>query len=145
MLYRTMIRECIRLYWIEDIIMTSHEHSGVPSHRQLECLPNNLLRLTAKNHQKFALVFALGEGNPPVTVNSPDKRPVRRKLFHCDDVIMNILTELRLKFQHDMLRCRICSSVHEPRYCANTWHAPKPQMSSWSTSLVYSNNGGVFV
>ena len=36
------------------------------------------------------------EGNSPMTVNSPHKGPVTRKMFPFDDVIMKILRQLRM-------------------------------------------------
>ena len=55
------------------ITVTSNDHHGVFIYRSMECLFNSLLRLTAKKHQRSALL-SLCEGNPLVTGGFPSKR-----------------------------------------------------------------------
>ena len=58
-----------------------NEHDGVSNHQRLYCLLNRLFRHRSKKILKLR-VTDICEGN------SPHKRPVTRKLFPFDDVIM---------------------------------------------------------
>ena len=64
-----------------------NDHDGVSNHQPHVCL----LKKTSK-----LLVTGLCVGNSPGPVNSPHKRPVTRKMFPFDDVIMwpNCLDQL---------------------------------------------------
>ena len=61
------------------------EQDGVSNHQRLYCLFNRLHR--SKKTSKFC-VTGLCAGNSPGPVNSPHKKPVTRKMFPLDDVIM---------------------------------------------------------
>ena len=71
------------------------ERHGVSNHQRFDCLANHLFSPILKKTSKLC-VTGLCEGNPPVTVDSPHRGPVTRKMFPLDDVIMkeygNILT-----------------------------------------------------
>ena len=63
-----------------------NEHDGVSDRRHLHCLLKCWFR--HRKHQSSAsLAFVRGIHRSPV--NSPHKRPVTRKMFPIDDVIMN--------------------------------------------------------
>ena len=64
-----------------------NDHDGVSNHQPHDCLLNRLFRRRSKKHQSSAsLAFVWGIHRWPV--NSPHKRPVTRKTFPFDDVIM---------------------------------------------------------
>ena len=67
-------------------------HNGrdsVSNHQPYDCLLNRLFRRRSRKHQSSAsLAFVWGIHRGPV--NSPHKRPVTRKMFLFDDVIMII-------------------------------------------------------
>ena len=65
-----------------------NEHDGVSNYRSHDCLLNSLFRRWSKKTPKFRAT-GLCDGNSPVTVNSPHKGPVTRKMFPFDDVIMS--------------------------------------------------------
>ena len=67
-----------------------NDHDGVSNHQPHGCLLNRLFRRRPKKTSKL-LVTGLCAGNSPGPVNSPHKRPVTRKMFPFDDVIMKIL------------------------------------------------------
>ena len=62
---------------------------GVSNHQPHDCLLSRLFRHRSKKTSKLR-VTGLCAGNSPVThpVNSPHKRPVTRKIFPFDDVIV---------------------------------------------------------
>ena len=60
---------------------------GVSNHRPLDCLLNRLFKRRSKKRSKLRAT-GLCAGNSPGPVNSPHKRPVTRKMFPFDDVIM---------------------------------------------------------
>ena len=62
-------------------------HNDVSNHQPHGCLLNRLSRRRSKKTSKL-LVTGLCAGNSPGPVNSPHKRPVTRKMFPFDDVIM---------------------------------------------------------
>ena len=64
-----------------------NEHGGVSNHQPYDCLLNRLFRRRSKKTSKLR-VTGLCEGNSPVTGEFPHKRPVTRKMFPFDDVIM---------------------------------------------------------
>ena len=64
-----------------------NEHNDVSNHRRLDCLLNCLLRHRSKN-TLWLRVTGFREGNPPVTSGFPSQRPVTRRMFPFDDVIM---------------------------------------------------------
>ena len=66
-------------------------HNGrvdVSNHQPHECLLKCLYRHRSKKTSKLC-VTGLSGGNSPWPVNSPHKRPVTRKIFPFDDVIMH--------------------------------------------------------
>ena len=60
---------------------------GVFNHQPHDCLLNRLVRQRSKKTSKFRAT-GLCAGISPIPVNSPHKRPVTRKIFPLDDVIM---------------------------------------------------------
>ena len=65
-----------------------NERDGVSNRRLLDFLHNRLFRRRSKKTSKLC-VTGLCEGNPSVTGWFPSQRPVTRKIFPFDDVIMN--------------------------------------------------------
>ena len=65
-----------------------NDHDGVSNHQPRGCLLNRLFRRRSKKTSKLR-VTGLCVGNSPGPVNSPHKRPVTRKMFPFDDVIMH--------------------------------------------------------
>ena len=61
--------------------------SGLPNRQPHDCLLNRLFRHRSQKTSKLR-VTGLCEGNSPVTVNSPYKGRVTRKMFPFDDVII---------------------------------------------------------
>ena len=78
------ILKCISLQWRHN------ERDGVSSHRCLDCVLNRLLRRRSKKTSKLRTT-GLCEGNSPVTGEFPAQRPVTRKMFPFDDVIMSLM------------------------------------------------------
>ena len=72
---------CAPLHWRQN------DHDGVSNHQPHGCLLNRLFRCRSKKTSKLR-VTGLCAGNSPGPVNSPHKRPVTRKMFPFDDVIM---------------------------------------------------------
>ena len=88
-----------------------NERDGVSNHQPHDCSLNRLFRRRSKKtsklsdqrkhqsfHWPFSVLLAFGAGKSPVPVNSPHQRPVTRKMFPFDDVIMqpsNTLLEER--------------------------------------------------
>ena len=64
-----------------------NECDGVSNHRRFDCLFNRLFRRRSKETSKLRIT-GLCEGNSPVTGEFPAQRPVTRKIFPFDDVIM---------------------------------------------------------
>ena len=62
-------------------------HDGVSNHQPHDCLLDGLLRRRSRKTSKLR-VTGLCAGNSPVTGEFPAQRPVTRKMFPCDDVIM---------------------------------------------------------
>ena len=60
---------------------------GVSNHQPHHCLLNRIFRWRSKKTSKLR-VTGLCVGNSPVTGESPHNRPVTRKIFLFDDVIM---------------------------------------------------------
>ena len=65
-----------------------NELAGVSDHQPNDCLLNRLFGRRSKKTSKLR-VTGLCAGNSPWPVNSPHKRPVTRKMFPFDDVIMS--------------------------------------------------------
>ena len=65
-----------------------NECDGVSNHQPRDCLLNRLFRRRSKKTSKLC-VTCLCEGNSPVTGEFPAQRPVMRKMFPFDDVILN--------------------------------------------------------
>ena len=75
------LRENISLQWRHN------EYDGVSNHQLHDCLLKRLFRRRSKKHQSSASrAFVRGIHRWPV--NSPHKRPVTRKMFPFDDVII---------------------------------------------------------
>ena len=71
----------ITLKWHHDV------RDGVSNHQPHDCLLNRLFRCRSKTTSKLCVTgFVRGIHRWPV--NSPHKRPVTRKIFPFDDVIM---------------------------------------------------------
>ena len=68
---------------------------GVSIHQPRGCLLNRLFKRRSKKTSKLR-VTGLCAGNSPEPVNSPHKRPITRKMFPFDDVIMFILVSVGL-------------------------------------------------
>ena len=66
-----------------------NELDGVSDHQPHDCLLNRSFRRISKKTWKLRFT-GLCEGNSPGPVNSPHKRPVMRKMFPFDDVIMKV-------------------------------------------------------
>ena len=65
----------------------NNDHDGVSNHQPHGCLLSRLFRRRSKKTSKLR-VTGLCAGNSPGPVNSPYKKPVTRKMFPFDDVIM---------------------------------------------------------
>ena len=72
----------ITLHWRHN------EHDGVSNHQHHNCLLNRLFKSRSKKTSKLH-VTGLCEGNSPETGEFPTQRPVTRKMFPFDDVIMS--------------------------------------------------------
>ena len=85
-----------------------NEHDCVSNHQPHDCLLNRLFKRWSKKTSKLR-VTGLCAGNSPGPVNSPHKRPVTRKMFPFDDVIMYKGTLTRKTFskslRHHMISC----------------------------------------
>ena len=100
-----------------------NDHDGVSKHHPHGCLLNRLFRHRSKKTSK-PRVTGLCAGNSPGPVNSPHKRPVTRKMFPFDDVIM-ICCVLR--------KCKVNNcKVSVPISSKNQRHA----LQNWNTSLL---------
>ena len=76
-----------------------NERDGVSNHWHLRCLLKCWFRLRSKKHQSSASqAFVRGIHRWPV--NSPHKRPVTRKMFPFDDVIMLSRTCQFVKYKY---------------------------------------------
>ena len=64
-----------------------NEHDGISTHRRLHCLLNCLFRCRSKKYQS-SMSLASVRGIQRWPVNSSHKRPVTRKMFSFDDIIM---------------------------------------------------------
>ena len=70
-----------------------NEHNGVSNHQPHDCLLKLSFRRRAKKTSKLR-VTGLCVGNSPVTDEFPAQRPVTRKIFPFDDVIMERLCNI---------------------------------------------------
>ena len=84
-------------YWHSPLRWRHNGRDGVSNHQPHGCLLNRLFRRKSKKTSKLR-VTGLCAGNLPWPVNSPHKRPVTRKMFPFDDVIM--LCEIFWRPQH---------------------------------------------
>ena len=71
-----------------------NDNDGVSNHQPHGCLLNRLFRRRSKKTSKLR-VTGLCVGNSPGPVNSPHKRPVPRKMFPFDEVIMRGIFRLQ--------------------------------------------------
>ena len=75
-------------FFLDSSLQWRHnDHDGVSNHQPHGCLLSRLFRRRSKKTSKLR-VTGLCAGNSPGPVNSPHKRPVTRKMFPFDDVIM---------------------------------------------------------
>ena len=65
-----------------------NEHDGISNHQPHDCFLNCLFRRRSKKISKLR-VTGLFAGNSPVTGEFPAQRPVTRKMFPFDDIIMS--------------------------------------------------------
>ena len=79
-----------------------NERSGVSNHQPHDCLLNRLFKRRSKKTSTLR-VTGLCTGNSPVTGEFPAQRPVTRKMFPFDDVIMkftcSFLCSIAIEFQ----------------------------------------------
>ena len=80
--FRSVLFLLLALHWRHV------DHDGVSNHQPHDCLLYRLFRRRSKKTSK-PRVTGLCAGNSPGPVNSPHKRPVTRKMFPFDDVIMS--------------------------------------------------------
>ena len=76
-----------------------NDHDGVSNHQPHGCLLNRLFRRRSKKTSTLR-VTGLCAGNSPGPVNSPHKRPVTRKMFPFDDVIMKSIVLGKEDYKH---------------------------------------------
>ena len=80
-----------------------NERDGVSNNQPHDCQLIRLFRRRSKKTTKLR-VTGLCEGNSPVTVEFPHKRPVTRKMFPYDDVFMiSILMKPRQNGRHSQM------------------------------------------
>ena len=92
---RVILKTCSYMYTLHSRfrnscqLFASHDQRDcVSNHRRLDCLLSRLFRHRSKKASKRR-VTGLGTGGTGFTpVDSPHKRPVTRKMFPFDDVIM---------------------------------------------------------
>ena len=93
------------LHWRHD------EHDGVSNYQPHDCLLNRLFRCRSKKHQSSASpAFVCGIHRWPV--NSPHKRPVTRKIFPFDDVIIMQKSAPKIKFVSRIYLERLILELH---------------------------------
>ena len=73
--------------WLFSLHWRYNDHDGVSNHQPHGCLLNRLFRRRSKKTSKLRIT-GLCVGNSLGPVNSQHKRPVTRKMFPFDDVIM---------------------------------------------------------
>ena len=78
----TMLSNAFSIQWRHN------ERDGVSNHQPCYCLLNRLFRRRSKKTSNLR-VTGLCAGNSSVTVEFPTQRPVTRKQFPFDDVIMS--------------------------------------------------------
>ena len=79
-----------KYYWSIQLQWRHNERHGVSNHQSHECLLNRFSMRRSKKTSKLRVTgFVRGIHRWPV--NSPQKRPVARKMFPFDDVIMHSL------------------------------------------------------
>ena len=82
---------CFICIWKPLTLRWRHnEPDGVSNHQPWDCLLNCLFRCRSKKIPKLRVTGLCAE-NSPGPVNSPHKRPVTRKMFPFDDVIMTYI------------------------------------------------------
>ena len=74
-------------YFFSTLQWRHNGHDSVSNHQLQDCLLNRLFRRRSKKTSRLP-VTSLCVGNSPGPVNSPHKRPVMRKMFPFDNVIM---------------------------------------------------------
>ena len=89
--YKSDSSECITTTKQSNTLQWRHnERNGITHHRRLHCLRNCWFRRRSKKTSKLPVTSMRGIHRWPV--NSPHKRPVTRKIFPFDDVIMTRCT-----------------------------------------------------
>ena len=81
---------CITMLSRRTLQWRHNEGDGVSNHQPHDCLFNHLFRRRSKKTSKLR-VTSLCEGDSSVAGEFPAQRPVTRKIFPFDDVIMNML------------------------------------------------------
>ena len=82
---------CDPLFRLTRLLQCHNDHNdrnSISNHQRFDCLLKRLLRHRSKKTSKLCIT-GLCEGNSPVTGETPNKGPVRRKMFPFDDVIMH--------------------------------------------------------
>ena len=95
-------------------------HDGVSNHQPHYCLLNRLLGRRSKKHTQSSASLAFAWGIHRGPVNSPHKRPVTRKMFPFDDVIIfwrfiNAWCVDKSMFIVGELRSTLCTTRSVPR------------------------------
>ena len=75
--------------WGRTLRCRHNAYDGFSNHQPYDGLLNRLFRRRSKKTSKLR-VTGLCEGNSPVTGEFPLQRPVTRKMFPLDDIIMNL-------------------------------------------------------
>ena len=104
---------------------------GVSNHQPHDCLLNRLLRYRSKKSPKLRVTGRCA-GNSPVPVNSLHKRPVKRKWFPFNDVIMYLKTSWTCNSIY--FRCVLLlsmSSVHVTSYHVWVWSELNIAFDRW--------------
>ena len=109
-----------------------NERHDISNHRRLDCLFNRVFRRRSTKTSKLH-VTGLCEGNPPMTaVDSRCKRPITRKIFPFDDVIMLFWLQLPYQFGIHMFRVSISFRV--------AWMTPAILQKLWDLLDTHKNN-----
>ena len=84
-----ILREPSNALWLKALLWRHNGRDGVSNHQSHDCLINRSFRRRSKKTSK-PCVTGLDVGFHRGQVNSPHKRPVTRKIFPFDDVIMKL-------------------------------------------------------
>ena len=89
------VKKMHRCNWGHTLRWHHNKRGGFSNHQPYDGLLNRLFRRRSKKTLKLPFT-GLCEGNSPVTGEFPLQRPVTRKMFQFDDVIMNLNHETSL-------------------------------------------------